>query len=106
MMRKKFYITFGRMKYTILANSSYQACIKAYERYIERNFPKNESGEYENTVYEDYYEDGYEEPVAYLPGAFIVSKKGHEGHNDDEVVETELIIKLLLLCYQPVDKNG
>ena len=83
-MRKKYYVTFGELNKVLVADSEYQACMKVFKYYF-RNLQETEGW-----VEED-------ETVHNMPGSFIVSQRGFSAHEDDLVVEVDLIIRLLAL---------
>lgn len=72
----KYYVTIDSHQGTYHAGNPYQACMKA----LRQKFDK------------------YTDVVG---NAFRVSQKGFETHNDDEIIETELILKLMMLANQP-----
>lgn len=82
MARKKYYVTFGQFNHVILAESEYRACILTFRKYFDEN------------TYRDT-----------LPTTFIVSQQGFEAHNDDIVIEADLIINLLLVAGQEINDD-
>jgi len=73
----KYYVTVDSCCSVVNASNPYQACMKT----MRQKFNK------------------YTEVIG---SVFRVSQKGFDKHDDDEIIETELIIKLMILANNPV----
>jgi hypothetical protein len=78
----KYYITFGEYKKVYQTSNLYQACMEVFRYYFK----------------DDKHIDS-------IPKYFRLSQKGFEVHDDDEVVSTKLIIKLIMFNTKYIKKN-
>lgn len=72
----KWYVKFGKLKKLVQTGNQYAACIKTFKSFMKNMDSKKEEGRN-------------------LPSFFSVSQKGFDSHDDDEIIETYIIIKLL-----------
>lgn len=77
MDRNKFYVVFGEFEYIVLAVTQQEACEKAFKAFLKRDVDDEHSA------------------VVSLPRRFKVSQRGHEPHDDDLYLPTEVVVKSL-----------
>jgi hypothetical protein len=90
-MRKKYYVTFGKLNRVLMADNEYQACM----RVLRQHFKDLDKNEEDNDEVEENAWVSENECTTSIPSVFIVSQKGHEAHKDDLVVGVNLILTLL-----------
>jgi hypothetical protein len=73
----KYYVSFGKdFKKVIIGGNPYHACINVFKQY----FLNNDS-----------------EPPTTISNCFRVNQKGFDEHDDDELISTAMIIKLIAM---------
>ena len=71
----KYYVIFGNYKEVVIGGHSYNACIKVFRKFML---------------------DG-DEPKKSISNCFRVNQKGFDEHEDDELIGTGEIIKLMAM---------
>lgn len=69
----KYYVSFGKYQSIIHIGNPYAACVKTFESYFAASLNDRKT----------------------LPPFFSVSQKGFAKHDDDEIIGTDMIIKLI-----------
>lgn len=78
----KYYVSCGKRWALVMAGNPNHACILAFQRMFGKRHPVLLGGDEEDYA---------------ISNTFRVSERGFEEHDDDIIVETDLIIKLQLL---------
>jgi hypothetical protein len=72
----KWYVKFGNMNKLVSTGNQYAACVQTFKSFMKNMDAENEDGRN-------------------LPTFFSVSQKGFDKHDDDEIIETYIIAKVL-----------
>jgi len=67
----KYYVKFGNFRKMIITGNQYAACVKTFNSFMESKDRRT------------------------LPTFFTVSQRGYNKHDDDEIVATDFVIRIL-----------